>query len=474
MAASRRKKLLIALGLIAVLGAVLGISVTRGRTDVPTVQVEKVTRRPLLESKVTANGEIRPRNFVNMTSEVPGRVLEIYVKEGDWVKAGTPLLKIDPTQISSEAESSQANLQAARAEVQNAQVQVDAARNNVLNVQASLAAARYELERMKADLAFAEEEFQRREQLLEQGVISRAEYDRARASYRGAKALVEAQQQRIQQLEAQLRDAQIRVRQAQAQLRSAQARVAQIQANYRSALDRLAKTVQKAPIDGVIANLPVRVGQYVLASFSTTPLLTIADMSEINVEVQVDETDIAQVRVGQKARIRVDALGDQMLEGVVSEVGRAALIRGGGGQALPDLMPAGQEAKDFKVVIKLINLTPEVRDRLRPGMSATATITTDMRENVIAIPPAALVERDPEEVGQSASADGQKKRLQGVFVVEGNRAVFRPVEVGISGEMEVEIVSGLEEGTEVIVGPYRELRTLKPGAIVKKEYVRGQ
>lgn len=473
MASSRKKKLMIALILLVTLGAVVGISVTRGRTDAVVVQVERVTRRPLLESKVTANGEIRPRNFVNMTSEVPGRVIEIYVKEGDWVKAGTPLLKIDPTQISSEAESSQANLQAARAEVQNAQVQVDAARNNVLNVQASLAAARYELERAKADLTFAEEEFRRREQLLEQGVISRAEYDRARASYRGAQALVEAQQQRVQQLEAQLRDAQIRVRQAQAQLRSAQARVAQIQANYKSALDRLAKTIQKAPIDGVVANLPVRVGQYVLASFSTTPLLTIADMSEINVEVQVDETDIARVRVGQKARIRVDALGDQELEGVVSEVGRAALVRGG--QALPDLTPTGQEAKDFKVVIKLINLTPEAHDRLRPGMSATATITTDMRENVIAVPAAALVERDAEEVGEPiASANGQKKRLQGVFIVQDGRAIFRPVETGISGEMEIEIVSGLEEGMEVIVGPYRELRTLKHNAIVKKEYVQSR
>ncbi len=473
MASSRKKKLLIALILIMTLGAIVGISVTRGRTDVPVVQVEKVTRRPLLESKVTANGEVRPRNFVNMTSEVPGRVIEIYVKEGDWVKAGTPLLKIDPTQISSEAESSQANLQAARAEVQNAQVQVDAARNNVLNVQASLAAAKYELERAKADLSFAEEEFRRREQLLEQGVISRAEYDRARASYRGAQALVEAQQQRVQQLEAQLRDAQIRVRQAQAQLQSARARVAQIQANYKSALDRLAKTVQKAPIDGVIANLPVRIGQYVLASFSTTPLLTIADMSEINVEVQVDETDITRVRVGQRARIRVDALGDQALGGVVSEVGRAALIRGG--QALPELTPSGQEAKDFKVVIRLVDLTPEVRDRLRPGMSATATITTDTRENVIAVPPAAIVERDAEEVGSpTASANGQKKRLQGVFIIQDNRAIFRPVETGISGEMEIEIVSGLEEGMEVIVGPYRELRLLKHNALVKKEYVQGQ
>lgn len=471
---SGRKKGLIALLVIIIISVVVGVSLRRQGQDMPLVQVEKIRRRPLLEAKVTANGEIRPRNFFNLTAEVPGRVIEIYVKEGDIVKAGTPLLKIDPTQLSSEVESSSAQIQAAQADYQNALVQIDAARNNVLNVQASLAAARYDLERAKSDLAFAEEEYKRQLKLLEEGITSRSTFERIQSNYRAAQALVQAQQQRVNQLEVQLRDAQIRVRQAEAQARTADARIRQLRANYRSALDRLQKTEQKAPIDGVVASLPVRPGQFVLASFQTTPLLTIADMSEINVEVQVDETDITSVRSGQKAKVKVDALSDYELEGVVAEVGRAPIPRPG--QELAAASGTGQEAKDFKVVIRLVNLAQDIRDRLRPGMSATATITTDARENVIAVPQSALVEREPEnsqsKQNQATSPSG-KKTVTGVFIVRGNQAIFTPVETGIAGEMDVEIISGLEEGMEVVVGPYRELRTLKNNALVRKEYVSG-
>ncbi len=471
---SGRKKGLIALLVIVILSVVVGVSLRRQGHDTPLVQVEKIHRRPLLEARVTANGEIRPRNFFNLTAEVPGRVIEIYVKEGDVVKAGTPLLKIDPTQLSSEVESGAAQIQAAQADYQNALVQIDAARNNVLNVQASLAAARYDLERARSDLAFAEEEYKRQLKLLEEGITSRSNFERVQSNYRAAQALVQAQQQRVNQLEIQHRDAQIRVRQAESQARTAEARIRQLKATYRSALDRLQKTEQKAPIDGVITSLPVRPGQFVLASFQTTPLLTIADMVEINVEVQVDETDITSVRAGQKAKIKVDALSGQELEGVVSEVGRAPIPRPG--QELAVASATGQEARDFKVVIRLVNLAPEVRERLRPGMSATATITTDARENVIAVPQSALVEREPDtsasDQGKAATPSG-KKTVTGVFVVRGNRAVFTPVETGIAGEMDVEIVRGLEEGMEVIVGPYRELRTLKNNALIKKEIVSG-
>jgi len=239
----------------------------------------------------------------------------------------------------------------------------------------------------------------------------------------------------------------------------------------------LSKTIQKASIDGVVANLPVRVGQYALSGFATTPLLTIADMAEINVEVQVDETDITNVRKGQRAKIKVDALGDQELEGIVSEVGRAALVAGG--QALSEISVSGQQAKDFKVVMKLVNLTNDVRDRLRPGLSATATVTTDSRENVITIPQSSLVEREPTEIGQPQNkaeqpAGQSKKVVQGIFVAQGERALFRPVQTGIAGETDIEVVSGLDEGAEVIVGPYRELRTLKHNMPIKKEYTSGR
>jgi len=359
---------------------------------------------------------------------------------------------------------------------QSAEVQLQATVNNVSNVEASLAAARYDLQRAKSDEALAKEDFDRAQKLVEQEVVSKASFDAANFRYQGAQALVRAQQSRIEQLEAQLRDAKIRIDVAKATVNSADARIAQTKARVDAAQDQYAKTMQKAPIDGVIASLPIKVGQYALTTFGTTPLLTIADMSQITVEVQVDETDVTSVHPGQNVKIKVDALGDTQLDGVVKEVGQAPTTTGGGVEALSR---SSQEAKDFKVVINLVNLTSDVRDRLKPGMSATATITTDVRRNVIAIPLQAIVEREPPSASgapaakpttQAPADQGQtKKEIQGVFVVEGGHARFRPVKTGIIGETDIEVLEGLKEGEEIIVGPYRELRNLKHDAVVKKE-----
>jgi HlyD family secretion protein len=462
MRSNRKKKIFIVFGILVVLSLVVGISIRRGGQDIPQVQVEKIKRRATLESKVTANGEIRPKKEFKLTAEVPGRVQHIYVKEGDMVKAGTPLLQIDQTQLSAELQGLLAQIQIAESEVQNVLVQIDAAKNNVLSVEASLQASKHDLERSKADLKFAEDEYKRQEKLLEEMVISRQGYERALTTYRTAQSVVRSQESRVNQLEVQLNDAKIRVRQTQVQFDSARGRVRQLRANLAGVNDRMSKTIQKAPIDGVVGGLLVKEGEVVVATFQSTPLMTIADMSEVNVEVQVDETDITNVRMAQKAKIKVDALEGQELEGEVSEVARAPI---GGGGGLAGVGGGNQQAKDFKVVIKLA-LTDEVRDRLRPGMSATATITTDARENAVAVPQSALVERDASEVGQTASQDNgagnqTKKAIQGVFVAQAQRAIFRPVQTGIIGEMDVEVISGLDEGMDVIVGPYSELRKLK-------------
>jgi len=210
--------------------------------------------------------------------------------------------------------------------------------------------------------------------------------------------------------------------------------------------------------------------------------MLIADMSTINVEVKVDETDITNVKYGQKAKVKVDALGEREIEGEVVEIAQTALTRSG--QTIAQTATSGsQEAKDFKVVIRLTNLSDDVRDRLRPGMSATTVITTDRRENIIAVPLQALVERDPQQLkgdkpnqGQSqpqSTAQGQnpkdKKPIKGLFVVENNKTVFAPVETGITGENDIEIKSGLKEGQEIVIGPYRQLRTLKPDQAIKRE-----
>lgn len=475
MAVTRKGKIILFVIVLLVLVGVGWFSVTQSRQDIPTAEVEPVQRRALLEAKVTANGEVRPLNSYNLTSEVAGRVLEIYVREGDAVKAGQPLLKVDPTQLESGLAQDMATMRAAQVDKESAEVQLQAARNNVTNADASLAAARYDLERAKADDALAKQDFERAQKLVEQEVFSKAQFDAAKFRYEGTQALVRAQQSRIEQLESQLKDAKIRIDVAKTGISSADARIAQAQARLRAAQDQFAKTVQKAPIDGVVASLPIKVGQYALTTFQTTPLLTIADMSQINVEVQVDETDVTSVHPDQKVKIKVDALGDTQLQGVVKEVGQAPTTSGTAG--LESLSRTSQEAKDFKVVINLVNLTPDVRNRLKPGMSATATITTNSRQNVLAIPLQAVVQRErpgataaaKKPTGAATTPAETKEEIQGVFVMEGNHARFRPAKTGIIGETDIEVVEGLKEGEEIIVGPYKELRNLKDNTIVKKE-----
>jgi HlyD family secretion protein len=295
-----------------------------------------------------------------------------------------------------------------------------------------------------------------------------------------ATAAVNAARARVEQSQIQIKDTEVRVRQAKTAIDAAQARVAQQQASLAQQSDLLRKTTQYATIDGIVGGPIVQVGTYALSNFSSTPLMIIADMSIINVEVKVDETDIANVAKDQKAKIKVDALGETEIEGQVVEIAQTAITRTG--QTIAQTATSGsQEAKDFKVTIRLINLSQDVRDRLRPGMSATAVISTDRRESVIAIPLQALVERDPQQIkpgGASptpAPAGGQnqtqkdKKPVKGVFVVENNKTVFAPVETGITGENDIEIKSGLKEGQEIVTGPYRQLRTLKPDQAIKRE-----
>jgi HlyD family secretion protein len=205
--------------------------------------------------------------------------------------------------------------------------------------------------------------------------------------------------------------------------------------------------------------------------------MIIADMSVINVEVKVDETDIKNVQRDQKAKVKVDALGETEIEGQVVEIAQTAITRTG--QTIAQTATSGsQEAKDFKVTIRLVNMREDVRDSLRPGMSATAVITTDRREKVLAIPLQALVERDPQQLkGDKAPAAAptqdskDKKPIKGVFAIDAktNKTVFKPVDTGITGENDIEITKGLNENDEIIIGPYRQLRTLKPDQAIKRE-----
>jgi HlyD family secretion protein len=268
----------------------------------------------------------------------------------------------------------------------------------------------------------------------------------------------------------QVKDAQLRVDSQKASLQSSQARVDQVRSNLRKTQDLLYKTVKYSPIDGVVSSLPVKEGEFALASFSTTPLMTIADMSEVNVEVKVDETDIANVKVNQPVKVKVDALGDQEIDGTVTEVGSSAITRSG--QTIAQTT-GSQEAKDFKVVVKL-SPDDETRNRLRPGMSATSVIRTDRRENVVVVPLQALVLQDAEESGEQPAEAGKPKEIQGVFKLDGTKAVFVPVTTGITGDTDIEVTVGLSEDDEIVTGPFKELRNLKNDTVIKRAPANGR
>jgi HlyD family secretion protein len=467
---SRRKKTIIISAAVIGLIAIVILSKAVQKKEGEPVQVGKVERRAKLESKVTASGDIRPVALYNLTAEVPGRVEQIFVSEGDPVKKGQPLVRVDPTQSEFAEAGGEASVRVAQADVSNQQVALQQAQNNVNQTKANVASAEADLERNKAEMINAEAEYKRYQQLIEGGVVNRSQFDAAKSRYDQARAVVTSQEARINQLKVLIHDAELGVERGRASLHSSEERVKQGQADLNRQLDQLKKSTRFSPIDGVVSSLPVKVGEYALASFSTTPLMTVADMSQINTEVKVDETDIADVQVGQKAKVKVDALGDSEIEGEVIEKGASAITRSG--QTIAQSSNT-QEAKDFIVKIKL-NPTQQIREKLRPGMSSTAVITTATVDSVLTAPLQAIVPRELPKEQQPAEQPGagaaKKKEVEGVFVFgKDGKGKFTPITTGIKGDQEIEIKTGLNEGDEIITGPYKTLRTLKDGDQVKRE-----
>lgn len=502
MALSRKKKIVIGAVIAALLAIVVVGSIFATRTDVPEVTVVKVETRPELRSTVTSSGEIRPIQFMNLTSEVQGRIEEIYVKEGQKVTKGEPLVRLDPNQFESNTDAQLAAFQASQDEVRSSQSQVTAAQNQLAqseqalnvaqvaidNARQGVVTAQTEVDRAQVELNAANREMKRTEQLLESGVVARQEFDtskdrvdNARVALDTAKARLESQKisvkdatARLEQQNISVKDARRGVESAKISVSSSQARADQQSAVLRGQRNQRDKTLQVAPINGVIAEIPSKVGTFAVAGLSTTALLTIADMSTINVEVKVDETEIDKVEVGQKAKIKVDAFGDKEIEGEVTQKTPLAVGKSQTSGGLSTNINV-QEAKEFRVVIQLINLPEEFQNGLRPGMSATAVITTKTANNVIAVPLQSIVEKKPEpdkngNTQPNNLPEGEKpKPIKGVFVLEGNKAKFVPVETGITGESDIQITSGLSEGQEVITGPSRVLNTLKDDTVVKKQ-----
>jgi HlyD family secretion protein len=279
-----------------------------------------------------------------------------------------------------------------------------------------------------------------------------------------------------------LAQAQARVAQAKAQKDSADRRIGQAGANLTHAADVLKKTAYQAPYDGVITNLPVREGETVVMGIQNAPgstLMTLADMSVITAEVKVDETDIVNVQMGQVAQVTIDAIPKKTFKAIVTEIGDNAIVRSTG-VSTSQQATSSQEAKDFKVVVTL----QDPPDGLRPGLSATAKITTATRGNALTIPIQALTVRrqsdltPKDEKGEKGSVqaaappkdpakDKDKQEIQGVFILRNHKAEFVPVDTGIAGTTDIEVLKGLQDGDEIVTGSYKVLRTLRPGSSVK-------
>jgi HlyD family secretion protein len=491
MALTRKKKIIIAVSAVALLALIIIISVFASRKDEAEVTTVKLEVKPELRQTVTASGEVRPIRYIKLTSEVPGRIEEIYVNPGDQVVQGKPLVRVDPTQLQSSQEAQFAAAQASINDVQSARNAVASAQQSLVVAEASVSSARQQLvalqtavDRAQVDLNTAQRELKRASDLIEAGVASRSEYDAARDRFDQAKIALQTaranlESQRIAVKEAMERanGQKIMVQEARTGIRTSEMRASQQQALLRGQSSQRSKATQLSPLNGVVADIPTRVGEYAVAGLSTTPLMTIADMSTINVEVNVDETEISNVEVGQQAKVKVDALGEKEIVAVVTQKNPLAVSKSDTQGGLSTRINV-QEAKEFKVTIELRDMPDEVRNGLRPGMSATATITTKTKNNVVAVPLEAIVEKAPPTpsptttvAGNSpAPSSGEKpKSVKGVYLLEGNKVRFIEVTTGITGEADIEVTSGVKPGMEIVRGPSRVLKTLKDGMAVKRQ-----
>jgi HlyD family secretion protein len=445
------KKVLIGVGGLIFALILVAIGIHQANKGVVTVQTGKAQREDL-SSIVSASGEIKPKTYVNIGANAFGKITHLYVREGDRVRKGQLLAQLENVQSSADVAATKASLEASR--------------TDAVAADANLNTAKADHERAKADAEKSRLDWSRAEGLYKEQLISKAEYETRKATW--------------QTSEAGLAQAEARVAQAKAQLESSQRHIAQTDATLTRASDVLQKTVYAAPYAGVITNLPVREGETVVIGIQNAPgstLLTLADMSIITAEVKVDETDIVNVQLGQPAEVVIDAIPKKVFRATVTEIGNNAIVRSTG-VATSQSVSASQEAKDFKVVVTL----QDPPEDLRPGLSTTAKITTATRSNAVAIPIQALtIRRESDlqaytEKGSVQAAAPQKDasktkknndELQGVFVVRGKKAEFVPVQTGITGTTDIEVLSGLKEGDEIVTGSYKILRTMKPGTGIK-------
>ena len=435
---SRNKKILVGVGIVVVVGGIAFANVKFKRQDGVVVNVETIQKRDL-QAIVSASGKIQPQRLVNISADTMGRVTNLAVEEGQTVQKGQFLLQIDPRNLTTAYNQGAASLAAARSQMEQLRVSIEST---------------------KTSLKQAQEALTRQQQLFKQGLTPKEQLENAENLVRMRQADLNA---------------------AERQIETQRLRMTQEEASLENAKLNLSKVRIESPITGIITRRNIEEGETVVIGTMNnagTNLLTIADMSLIEAQVEVDETDIPNVALGQKAKITIDAMPGKTFSGKVVEIGNSPISATG---------TAASQATNFLVKVAVDGVIPDVR----PGFTTTAEITTATRGNVTAIPIQATTVREkivdkegnivpdenpgpgkkrPTVILDSQLKPGQeKKELEGVFVVKDNKAVFTPVKTGIAGEKYFEVISGLKEGEQVIVGPFSSVRELADGAAVKVE-----
>jgi HlyD family secretion protein len=454
------KKIIILVVVLLVVGGVAAGAILYSQAGITKVATGKVVRTDLVAT-VSGTGQIKPKTYVNVGATSFGRITHLYVKEGDHVKQGAILAKVESVQPEATVDAQQAAIASSKTDIAS----YIAAENTA---QANIAQAQADLEQKKFD-------FDRAQALYSGQLIAKQDFDAKKAAYDVSVATLAQRQAALAQ--------------AKAQTDSQRAHLDQAMASQRANYDALDKTVSRAPFDGLVTNVPVREGETVVVGIQNSEgstLMTLADMSVITAEVKVDETDIVNMQLGQSADVTVDALPGRIFKGRVTEVGDQALLRTTG-IATSQSTTGTEEAKDFKVVVTLDQTPDNHLDELRPGLSTTAKITVAQKPNVLTIPIQALVQRDPAvektladnngkmpaTVVTAAATAAKPEPVQGIYILTDTggklRVNFVAITTGVTGATDIEVLSGLKEGDEIVTGRYQVLRALKSGTTVKRD-----
>ena len=404
---SNRTKLIIGILVVAGISLLAYANIKYQRKETVSVRTQTVVRRDLV-ARVSASGKIETTRKVDVSASISGKVIHLPMREGDMVEEGMLLFRIDPTQTQTLVTQFQAGIRSAKA--------------NIAVAEANQQQAKIEYERQKA--------------LFDRNVIAEDLVQRARSAYEIEIARTNGAKEEIVRLEAQLKNA----------------------------VHDLTKVNVHADISGVVTKLNIHEGENAFVGTFNNPgtvLMTISDLNHMEAWVEVDETDVVNLRVGQPAEIIVDAYPDTVFHAVIDRIGNSPITETG----------SNQQAVNFEVVILLTDTIPNVR----PGLSCVADIITGTRRDVLSIPIQALTVREPEDEKKNAEGDDdpstrrRNRAHEGIFVIEEDRAFFRHVTTGLTGERHFEILSGLEENSDIIIGPFETLRTIKDSTLVEKD-----